>query len=237
MKYIVLLGAQEGEGAASVQRRHKDRIPVLLLENPQIEQYATNFVVEPSKELIEAGWGWGGVDDTGVIIFDEIWTRDEFNVASLFEGERLIGIYDVDEIILRTVPSTWPIGEKSPWIKRIGLLKCFTDQRVEDFHAYWKKNHGELALTHHVGAAIYKQNHITNALVDAPTEWNGIVMLSYWNANAFAWGHFPRPDSFEAVKEDGSHFMELFRAFCAEEYLMKRGDIEPEVIPSKSIIL
>ncbi len=228
---------REGEETAIVQQQHKARISDMLVTDSQIEQYVTNFVKEPSQELLDAGWGWGGADDTGIIMFDEIWTREPINVASLFEGEQLIGVYEVDEVILRTVPGVWPEGEKSPWVKRIGLLKCFTGQRVEDFHAYWRKNHGELALTHHVGAAIYKQNHITDAIVPAPSEWNGIVMLSYWNANAFAWGHFPRGDSMAAIKEDGSHFMEVFRAFCAEEYIVKRGDAEPEMVPNKAIIL
>lgn len=237
MKTIVLLGLGSSQSVADFQQDHLGVFAKTVECRKNVKQYVINLVKEPTQTLMDAGWGWGGEDDSGVVAFDELWSDDHLDISAMYEGENVIGAYEVDEVILKASSYDWPAHTKSPWIKRIGLLKCFSDQRPEDFHAYWKKNHGEIALTHHIGTSAYKQNHIIEALKEAPVEWNGIVMLSYWNEDAFKYGHFPREDSLEIVKEDGSHFMEVFRAFYAEEYVIKSMKKQPQPIATKTIVL
>lgn len=237
MKSIVLLGQEPGLSDEEFQQHHLREFAPRVAAEPEVLQYFANLVKEPTEEMLAAGWGWGGADDTGVVAIDEIWSDQPVDIPAIYGGRNVIGSYVVDEVILRTAPFDWPVGEKSPWVKRIGLLKCFQDQRVEDFHAYWRKNHAEIALTHHIGAGMYKQNHIVDTIQEAPVDWNGIVMLSYWNVEAFRLGHFSRPDSLEVVKKDGAHFMEVFRAFYAEEYILKRMAEQPAPVATKGIVL
>ena len=192
-----------------------------MAQDPRILHLTTNMISAPTAEMIDAGWGWGGKDDSGIKAIDEVRTGDETDVLSLYKEADVIGAYEVNEILLRDCIARWPLGTASHWIKRMGLLKCFDDQRVEDFHNYWQYIHAPKALQHHIGAGRYCQNHFVKTLKAAPDVWNGSMSLCYWNADAFRFGHVSKPDSREVIAEDGSHFMDRFLALYAVEYVMK----------------
>lgn len=219
---MVLLGGNTGQGSGNFQSSYLNSHAKNVAGNAIVKEYIANVITKPTQELINAGWGWGGDDNTGILAIDEVWTDGMIDVPSLYKDMNVIGAYESKQIILRPCSPNWPIGEKSRWIKRMGLLKYFDEQRPEDFFAYWEHIHGPKALLHHIGAVIYAQNHFIETIKPAPIKWNGSVSLCYWNLDAFQYGHFSRPDSMEVIKEDGSHFMDVFQALYAEEYVIKK---------------
>ena len=221
IKTMILLGANTGHSSEDFQSSYLDTHVKNVAANTNVKEYTANVIKEPTQEMMDAGWGWGGTDDSGILAIDEVWT-DEIDVLSLYKDVNVIGAYEYKQVILRPCYLEWPIGERSHWIKRIGLLKCFDEQRPEHFFAYWEHIHGPKALLHHIGAGIYMQNHFVNTIKPALTEWNGSMSLCYWNVDAFEYGHFSRPDSIDVIKEDGSHFMDVFKALYAEEYVIKK---------------
>ena len=219
MKAMVLLGAKPGQSEADFKENYISGHAKKLAENGAVEHLTANLICEPTQEMIDAGWGWGGKDDSGVLAIDEVWTDGD--VLSLYEGENVIGAYETNQIILRDCVAQWPLGTKSHWVKRMGLLKCFDAQRPEDFFQYWEHIHAPKALNHHIGAGKYFQNHFVKCIKPAPVVWNGSMSLCYWNVDAFQFGHFSKPNSRAVIAEDGSHFMDRFLALYAEEYIMK----------------
>jgi len=217
---MVLLGATKGQSSEEFKSAYLASHAKNIVANNNAKEYVANIISEPTQEMIDAGWGWGGADDSGILAIDEIWT-DDIDVLSLYKDMNIIGAYECNQVTLRPCYPKWPLGEKSHWVKRMGLLKCFDEQRPEDFFAYWEHIHGPKALFHHIGAGIYIQNHFVKLIKPAPTEWNGSMSLCYWNVDAFQYGHFSRPDSIDVIKEDGSHFLDIFKALYAEEYIMK----------------
>ena len=219
MKAMVLLGAKPGQSDESFRADYIKGHAATLAAKPAVDKLTANLLCEPTEEMIAAGWGWGGKDDTGVLAIDEVWTDGD--VLELYADANVIGAYECNELSLRDCVAKWPLGTKSHWVKRMGLLKCFDEQRPEDFFQYWAHIHSPKALKHHIGAGKYFQNHFINTIKAAPAVWNGSMSLCYWNVDAFQFGHFSQPDSRAVIAEDGTHFMDRFLALYAEEYIMK----------------
>lgn len=218
-KYMVLLGTEQGQTEEEFRSSYIKKHAIELAAQENIFHYTANVLCEPTSEMIEAGWGWGGRNDTGILAIDEVWTEED--VLSFYENEQVIGAYEAKEVMLRDCVAKWPKGTKSHWLKRMGLLKCFDEQRPEDFFSYWQYIHAPKALKHHLGAGKYFQNHFVRCVKAAPVLWNGSMSLSYWNVDAFRFGHFSQPDSRDVIAEDGCHFMDRFLALYVEEYVMK----------------
>lgn len=223
-KYFVLLGDPESLDVEEFKQVYLNDHKQQLLKNSEIKGYVANVIEEPSEDLINAGWGWGGKDTSGIKAIDEVWSEEDGILELYADSDSIIGAYKVNEIICRPCYPKWPLGDRSPWIKRMGLLKCFEEQRPEDFFQYWEHIHMPKALLHHTGAGSYVQHHFIETIKAAPSVWNGSMSLCYWNIDAFQYGHFSRPDSLDVVKDDGTHFMEKFLALLASEYVMKRAN-------------
>ncbi len=219
-KYMLLLGAGPGESPDEFRSKYINDHADRLAKCPDIIHMTANLLAEPTEEMIKAGWGWGGKDDSCILAIDEVWMDDE-NLMSHYKDMNVIGAYETKEIRIRDCSPDWPKGEASHWVKRMGLLKCFDEQRPEDFHQYWEHIHAPKALKHHIGAGKYYQNHFVKTIKEAPVDWNGSMSLCYWNVEAFQFGHFSQPDSREVIAEDGTHFMDRFLALYAIEYVMK----------------
>lgn len=226
-KQVVLLGTAKGKSAEEFQKYYIGEFAKSVAANSKVKQYYANKIVEPSKELAEAGWGWGGNDDSGIYAMDELWVEEGFDVLSLYTNNdevKVIYAYDTEEVIIKPTLGNWGIGNKSPWVKRIGLIKCQDGQRPIDFFQYWMKTHSHLAMRTHIGAGFYSQMHFQKPLVDDNKGWNGMMILDYWSVDAFHFGHFSRPTASAEIKEDCSCFLNVFNTLCGEEYVMKRMD-------------
>jgi len=223
---MLLIGLKDGQAEGDFEKEYLGGRAKELADSANVTKYVANIVRQPTQEMIDAGWGWGGKDESGILGIDEVWYPDDFDVLSLYKGHNVIGAYECNEIPIRTCVAQWPVGTKSHWVKRMGLLKCFDEQRPEDFHQYWMHIHARKALKNHLGAGMYFQNHFIKTLKAAPTVWNGSMSLDYWNIDSFQYGHFSQPDSRAIIAEDGSHFMDIFLAIYVEEYVMKRPEGE-----------
>ena len=230
-KKIVFLGAPDGAlDDAARERFHmlylNEHTPKIV-ERPEVLQYYANKIVVPSQELVDAGWGWGGYDESGIFAMDELWCEDGFDFMTLYEDDeqvKVLGAYDTDEVVVRPTLAQWEVGAKSPWIKRIGLCKCREDENPRDFHDYWEFVHAPLALHTHIGAGFYGQQHFINTLVPNAVAWNGLCILDYWSIDAFRFAHFSRPSAQKEIQDDCKHFLDKFFSMCGEEYVMKRWD-------------
>jgi hypothetical protein len=220
-KTFVILGSLESQDHEQFKEIYLNDHKQQILKNSKVKRYVANVIEEPSDELINAGWGWGERDTAGIKAIDEIWCEEDYRSDLYADNDIVIGAYTVNEIVCRPCYPKWPVGERSHWIKRMGLLKCLEEQRPEDFFQYWHHIHGPKALKHHIGAGCYVQNHFSETLKAAPVAWNGAVSLCYWNADAFQYGHFSGPDSMAVIKEDASHFIGKFVALLAGEYVQR----------------
>lgn len=225
-KQVVLLGTSSGKSPEEFYTYYLENHAGKVAEHPKVKQYYANKILEPDNALIEAGWGWGGNEVTDVLAMDELWVEDGFDVMSLYKDPEIDVklAYDTDEVIIRPTLAKWDLGTKSPWIKRIGLLRIQDGQRPEDFFAYWQKAHAPLALRTHIGQGFYAQMHFKKPLAAAKSEWNGMMILDYWSLDSFKFGHFSRPTASQEIKEDCAIFLNVFNALLGEEYVMKRMD-------------
>ena len=235
-KKVVFLGTATGKTREQFHEYYlKEHCPRITADENVLQYYANNIVV-PSQALIDAGWGWGGYDESGIFAMDELWVKDGFDFMSMYEGEpeiKILSAYDTDEVVCRPTLAKWEVGTKSPWIKRIGLCKCREDENPRDFFDYWEFVHAPLALHTHIGAGFYGQQHFINTLVPNAVAWNGLCILDYWSIDAFRFAHFSRPSAQKEIQDDCKHFLDKFFSMCGEEYVMKRWDAYiPEIFDS-----
>lgn len=226
-KKLVLLGTADGASPEAFHRYYLEAHARKVAQAPAVKQYFANKIVVPNEEVMAAGWGWGGTDESGILAMDELWCDDGFDVLSLYADDERIDVkfaYDTEEVVIRPTLAQWGLGERSPWIKRIGLIRCASDQRPADFFRYWERAHAPLALRTHIGNGYYEQMHLHTSLVERDVVWNGVMVLDYWSVDAFRYGHFSRPTAAEEIKQDCACFLDVFNTLLGEEYVMKRMD-------------
>lgn len=226
-KKIVFLGTATGKSQEDFHDYYMDKVAPRIAADEHVQQYYANKIIPPSQELVDAGWGWGGYDDSGIFAMDEIWADPGFDVLSFYKDDaevKLLGAFDTDEIVIRPTLFEGEVGQKSPWIKRIGLCKCDDKMRPLDFFNYWEYVHAPLALHTHIGAGYYGQQHFQKTLAPAKIAWNGMCILKYWSVDAFRYAHFSRPTAQAEIQKDCSNFLDKFYSCLGEEYVMKKKD-------------
>lgn len=86
-KKVVFLGTATGKTREQFHEYYlKEHCPRITADENVLQYYANNIVV-PSQALIDAGWGWGGYDESGIFAMDELWVKDGFDFMSMYEGE------------------------------------------------------------------------------------------------------------------------------------------------------
>lgn len=229
-KQMVFLGRPDGMSIEEFQNWYLSDHAKKIAAREDIDQYYANKIVEPTKEMLDAGWGfYPNEDHTEILAVDEIWAPEGYDVLALYEGEnvKIMCAYDGIEVSYKPCLAKWEVGEKSHFLKRMSLLKCLDGQRQIDFFNYWEKGHAPPALRTHTGAAMYNQELYFKTLVPGETAWDGMCILDYWNVDSFQFGHFSRPTAQAEITEDCQKFLDAIRPLTAEEYVMKR---DPEYI-------
>jgi uncharacterized protein (TIGR02118 family) len=91
---------------------------------------------------------------------------------------RLIGAYNVDEVVQLDYERTWAKGMVSPGIRQLVFIKRRPELSHRDYSDHWRNTHGPLALTHH-GFWRYVQDHVSGPLTDTTPELDGIAELHF----------------------------------------------------------
>lgn len=226
MKYMFFVGAKDGQTPEQWEDEYLHAHADQLRNNDKVSRLVLNVLRDPTPEMVDAGWGWGAADDTGILGVDEIWLEDVDDPMALYVNDKVILAAEVETNFVFSCiePETEP-GEKSPWIKRLGLLRKAEGMREQDFVGYWKYIHGPKATRIHRGASRYDQNHFTKILYQDPKvgSWNGSMSLYYFSINAFRYAHFSYPGAQQDIADDCANFQDKFLALpYGEEYVMKR---------------
>ena len=225
-KAMVFLGYKEGQDPEAFEKEYLGGRADEICAAAQVSRYVANILRDPTPEMIDAGWGWGAQEDTGIKAIDEVWADDGFDVLSLYEGQNVILAYEVNQNnVFQCLEPQAARGQKSPWIKRLGLLRRKSDMTTEQFREYWANVHGPKATRIHRGASQYEQNRFDKALVEKEGlgPWDGSMSLYYFCIDAFRYAHFSYPGAQKDIAEDRANFQDKFLALpYGEEYVMKR---------------
>ena len=226
MKTMFFLGAKEGQSAEEWEKEYLSAHAEKLAANDGVTKLILNVLRDPTPEMVDAGWGWGGAEDTGILGVDEVWIEGIDDVLALYEGDNVIMACEVDtNYVFSCREPEMPYGTKSPWIKRLGLLRKREDMTYEQFIDYWANVHGPKATRIHRGAVRYDQNRFAKVLYakDGFGPWNGSMSLYYFSIDAFRYAHFSYEGAQQDIAEDVAQFQDKFLALpYGEEYVMKR---------------
>lgn len=224
-KVMLFLGAKPGQSDEDFESEYLGAHADALIANQRILKATENILRAPTEEMLEAGWGWGGSEDTGIDAIDEIWVDgvDEDSVLDWYKDDNVVMAYVIDQYDVKTcLDPDLPAKTPSPWIKRMGLIRKAKGMRQQDFVGYWKDIHGPKALKIHIGTARYEQDRFVRVLKESNADWDGLASLYYWNIDAFRYGHFSFPGAQEIIKEDTSNFQDQWLALpYGEEYVLK----------------
>jgi uncharacterized protein (TIGR02118 family) len=141
---------------------------------------------------------------------------------ALPDGSRLVGGYEVQEVVQREYERTWPAGEASPGVKIVCLVQRRPDLSQEAYSEHWRERHGPLALAHQPGFWHYVQNHVVSRLTDSTPEFHGIGELHFRSTDAVHDGMFDSDEGARLIWEDTERFMshEGSTTLPTKEYLV-----------------
>jgi uncharacterized protein (TIGR02118 family) len=140
-----------------------------------------------------------------------LWGVDAPATALTFalpDGSRLVGAYEVDEVVQREYERTWPAGAASPGVKIVCLVRRRPDLSHAAYSAHWRERHGPLALAHQPGFWHYVQNHVVRRLTDDTPDFDGIGELHFRSADAVQDGMFDSEEGMRLIWEDTERFMD-----------------------------
>jgi uncharacterized protein (TIGR02118 family) len=198
-------------------------VPLALRHHPTMRKYVVNLV-----EGLRAGAE--ALDSIGELSFD---TLDDFrdrlydsdagrrtieaDVAGFMGGAHA---YVTREHVQKGPVTTAPLGERSPGIKIVGLVRRPGGMTHDAFVAHWLERHVTLALRHHPGLHKYVTNVVETRLGDAP-EWDGIAELHFPSAEAMRTGFFDSPEGERIIREDMRRFIGTTWGYDVAEYVQR----------------
>lgn len=97
--------------------------------------------------------------------------------ALLTDGWRAY-VYQVVERVQLTHQRTWELGERSPGVKAIYLVRRLASLSAREAGRRWRE-HAPLARTHHTGMSRYLQNGVLASLTPEAPVVDGIAMLHF----------------------------------------------------------
>jgi hypothetical protein len=128
--------------------------------------------------------------------------------VSLPEGVRVVGAYDVEEVVQKDYERTWEAGEPSPGVKLLCSISSRPGMTHDDFLAHWRNNHGPLAVKHQPGFWHYVQNHIREPLTDQTPFLDGIGVLHFREAGDMFTGMYDSDVGQQLIVEDTERFLD-----------------------------
>jgi hypothetical protein len=121
---------------------------------------------------------------------------------------RLVGAYEVEEVVQKDWERTWPAGQASPGVKLVCLVHRKPDLPHRRYSTHWRENHGPLAVAHQPGFWHYVQNHIVGWLTERTPDIDGIGELHFRAPGEIATGMFDSEEGQRLIWEDTLRFMD-----------------------------
>jgi uncharacterized protein (TIGR02118 family) len=140
-----------------------------------------------------------------------LWDVDSADVALRFPlpvGARLVGAYEVKEIVQKDRASTWPDGESSPGVKLVCLVQRKVGTTHDIYLQHWRDNHGPLAVARQPGFWHYVQNHVVGWLTDGTPDFDGVGELHFKSPAEVETGMFDSDEGQRLIWEDTLRFMD-----------------------------
>jgi len=204
----------------------RGHVPLALRHHPTMRKYVVNVV----EGLLA---GAEPLDSIGELTFD---TLDDFRerLYDSDEGRRIIErdvagfmggahAYVTTEHVQKGATTTAPLGDRSPGVKIIGLVRRPDGMTHEGFVEHWLERHVPLALRHHPGLHKYVTNLVETRLGDAP-EWDGIAELHFPSQEAMRTQFFDSPDGERIIREDMPRFIGRTWGYDVAEYVQPTQD-------------
>jgi uncharacterized protein (TIGR02118 family) len=200
-------------------------VPLALRHHPTMRKYVVN-VVHGRRA------GAGELDSIGELSFASL---DDFRerLYDSDEGRRVIerdvagfmggaDAYVTREHVQKGAEVTVPVGERSPGVKIVGLVRRPDGMSHAAFVDHWLHRHVPLALRHHPGLHKYVTNVVEARLGDAP-DWDGIAELHFPSPEALRTQFFDSPDGERIIREDMPRFIGHTWGYDVAEYVQRAG--------------
>ena len=126
---------------------------------------------------------------------------------SLPSAARLVGAYQVDEVVKKDYDRTWPSAAPSPGFKMIALLRRRDDLTHGQFSEHWRNNHGPLAVARQPGFWHYVQNHVNEVMTDTTPHWDGIGEIHYRDVDDALYRSYDSDEAQQLIWEDVARFL------------------------------
>ena len=201
----------------------RGHVPLALRHHPTMRKYVVN-VVERLRSGAES------LDSIGELTFDSL---DDFRdrLYDSDEGRRVIErdvagfmggahAYVTTEHVQKGPETTAPLGERSPGVKIVGLVRRPDGMTHEAFVEHWLERHVPLALRHHPGLHKYVTNVVDTRLGDAP-EWDGIAELHFPSREVMRTQFFDSPEGERIIREDMGRFIGHTWGYDVAEYVLR----------------
>ena len=116
--------------------------------------------------------------------------------------------YLVEEVVHRDVPRTVPLGQPSPGVKQISLLRRRPELDATEFRRIYEHEHGPLTLHEHPGLWRYIQNFVVDAVTPDAPPLDAITERHFSSEDDFRTGSYRNDDSRRVLNEDSARFID-----------------------------
>jgi hypothetical protein len=187
---------------------------------------ASNAVLDaPLPEGEEADVAGAAANEESFGAMVELYAPEEGSDAfglSLPDGVRILGAYEVEEVVQKDYERTWGAGEPSPGVKLLCSITSRPGMTHRDFLAHWRNNHGPLAVKHQPGFWHYVQNHIQEPLTADTPYLDGIGALHFREVGDMITGIYDSEEGQRLIVEDTERFLDNDRNMVlpTKEYLV-----------------
>jgi uncharacterized protein (TIGR02118 family) len=126
---------------------------------------------------------------------------------TLPSAARLVGAYQVDEVVQKDYDRTWPSAAQSPGFKMIAFLRRRDGLTRAQFSHHWRNNHGPLAAARQPGFWHYVQNHVIEVMTDTTPHWDGLGEIHYRNVDDALYRSYDSEEAQRLIWDDVARFL------------------------------
>lgn len=162
------------------------------------------------------------LDEQAVIALWDTTAEDALAVR-MPAGSRMVGAYQVEELVKKDYSPDWPGGVQSPGFKMIAFLHRRPDLGHDDFSGHWRDRHGPLAVARQPGFWHYVQNHVVHVLSEDSPYWDGIGEIHYRSLEDALTRSYDSEEAQKLIWEDVARFLDYERSptLTTNEWLLR----------------